>query len=132
MEGGTHTNIIILSYTRVPILLTPGYFRWYDFCTGHDTDVQDLDNYHHNNKGYLVATRKVTKIIVICISVIDQGDGPIKLFILYIVLRVYIYFHPGYLLATVEVIGSFYIYLVPYIQTRPIKCLELCFHTRFC
>ena len=43
-------------------------------------------------------------IIVICISEIDQGTGPIKLFMLSIVLKVFIEFHKISLLDTVEVI----------------------------
>ena len=40
-------------------------------------------------------------ILVICISEIDQGTGPIKLFMLSVVLKVFIYFQPSPLLDTV-------------------------------
>ena len=40
--------------------------------------------------------------MVILISVIDQGTGPIKLFMLSIALKVFVDFHPNYLLAIVE------------------------------
>ena len=46
-------------------------------------------------------------MIVICISVIDQGTGLIKSFMLYIVLKVFIYFQPSSILFTVEGIGSY-------------------------
>ena len=44
-------------------------------------------------------------IILICITVIEQGIGTVKLFILLIVSRDFIDFHPGSLLATVESFG---------------------------
>ena len=62
------------------------------------------------NKGHKKRTEKeenigkfsnLNVIIVICISVIDQGTGPIKLFMLSIILKVFIYFQPIPLLNTV-------------------------------
>ena len=67
--------------------------------------MHELINIEYNT--LLLPPRPPGQIIVICISVINQGTGLIKLFILFVVLKVFIDFHPSYILDTVEGIGRY-------------------------
>ena len=74
------------------------------------TLVQLRDSYGNVNHavnffGYCIL---IIIIIVIFISVIDQGTGPIKLFMLSIIFKFFIDFHPESLLDTGEGIGRYW------------------------
>ena len=87
-----------------------GLFYILHYFSEKFTLVQLRDSYWSVNHAVSVSGywMLIIIIIVIFISVIDQRTGPIKLFMLSIVFKVFFDFHPKSLLDTVEGIGRYW------------------------